>query len=184
MKTTVINLFAGPGAGKSTVASEVYSSLKRQGKDVELVREYVKDWVWEGKKIGKYDQPYIFGKQSHAESRLYGKVKYIVTDSPFFLSPFYEQVTFGTKITLEAAKLFMRYAMANDVSYFNFFLPRQGKYISKGRLQTSRKAKELDRKLFAFLDGLDIPLFTVNSSLDERAEEILAILQVMERTPR
>jgi len=42
MKTKVINLFAGPGAGKSTTAAGLFAEMKRANVDVELVTEYVK----------------------------------------------------------------------------------------------------------------------------------------------
>ena len=42
MKTIVINLIGSPGTGKSTLASELFSKMKWQGYDVELVSEYAK----------------------------------------------------------------------------------------------------------------------------------------------
>jgi hypothetical protein len=173
MKTTVINLFAGPGVGKSTVASELYSVLKKKGEDVELVREYVKDWAWEGKVPGKFDQPYIFGKQLHLESRLYGKVRFIITDSPFLFSPFYEKISFGTQITLEAAKLFTVYAQSNGVSYINFFIARHGKYNKKGRFQTEKQARKVDADLLEFLRKQNLPIFLIDSKPNKRVENIL-----------
>ena len=85
-KTTIINLYGGPGTGKSTSAAYFYYLLKAQGKNVELVREYVKDWAWEGRKISTYDQIYFLGKQVRRESMLYGKVDWIVTDSPIMMN--------------------------------------------------------------------------------------------------
>ena len=46
MKTIVINLIGSPGTGKSTLASELFSKMKWQGYDVELVSEYAKELVW------------------------------------------------------------------------------------------------------------------------------------------
>ena len=43
----VINLFGGPGSGKSTTAASVFSKLKIMGYNVELVTEFAKDMVWE-----------------------------------------------------------------------------------------------------------------------------------------
>jgi len=48
--TRVINLLGGPGVGKSTAAAKLFAKYKDEGKSVELVREYVKDWAWEGRK--------------------------------------------------------------------------------------------------------------------------------------
>lgn len=73
-KTTIINLYGGPGAGKSTSAAFLYYLLKANGFNVELVREYVKDWAWEKRVITNYDQIYFLGKQVRRESLLYGIV--------------------------------------------------------------------------------------------------------------
>lgn len=46
MKNTIIvNLFAGPGAGKSTGAAYIFSKLKLAGIDCEYVSEFAKDKV-------------------------------------------------------------------------------------------------------------------------------------------
>jgi ATP:corrinoid adenosyltransferase len=89
--TKVINMFGGSGIGKSTTAAGLYHQMKLQGLNVELVREYVKGWAWAGTKVNTYDQVYIFGKQARSEYMLYGKVDYIVTDSPILLSPIYDR---------------------------------------------------------------------------------------------
>lgn len=46
-KCTVINLFGGPSAGKSTLAAGVFYNLKCMGINCELITEYPKDKVWE-----------------------------------------------------------------------------------------------------------------------------------------
>lgn len=45
--TIVVNLFAGPGAGKSTGAAYIFAMLKMHGIDCELVTEFAKDKTWE-----------------------------------------------------------------------------------------------------------------------------------------
>ena len=87
--TTVINLISGPGSGKSTLAAELYANMKRRHLDVEIVREVAKEWAYEGKKIGPFEQIAIIGEQIKKESSLFGKVNYIVTDSPTLLGAFY-----------------------------------------------------------------------------------------------
>lgn len=41
----VLNFFGGAGIGKSTIAADVFSKLKRKGYKTELVGEYAK-WLW------------------------------------------------------------------------------------------------------------------------------------------
>ena len=44
----LVNLFGAPGAGKSTGAAYIFSQLKMNGINAELVTEFAKDKVWEG----------------------------------------------------------------------------------------------------------------------------------------
>ena len=43
----VVNLFAGPGRGKSVMSAEVFALLKKRGINCELIQEYAKSRVWE-----------------------------------------------------------------------------------------------------------------------------------------
>lgn len=43
--STIINMCGGPGTGKSTLTAFVYYTLKSQGENVELDREYIKNWA-------------------------------------------------------------------------------------------------------------------------------------------
>jgi hypothetical protein len=90
--TTIINLWGGPGSGKSTTAAEVFAIMKHAGMSVELITEYVKAWAWRGERIGEFDDIYLFAKQSRRESACYGKVDWLITDSPLGLSAVYERL--------------------------------------------------------------------------------------------
>ena len=49
-RTLVVNLFAQPGAGKSTGAAYLFYNLKCLGVNCEYVSEFAKDKVWEENK--------------------------------------------------------------------------------------------------------------------------------------
>lgn len=150
-KTTVINLFGGSGIGKSTTAAQIFSELKVLDRDVELVREYVKNWAWQGRKPTAYDQLYIIGQQTRAESLLYHKVDLIVTDSPFLLAPFYEKYYTGEEICLPSALRFYDLAKRNGVEYRNFVLTRHKEFNPQGRFETKKQAEEIDKLIPAYL---------------------------------
>ncbi len=88
-KTTVVNIYGPPGSGKSVLAAELYVALSKQGKSVELVRECFKRYAWAGYTPTVYEQLHMISCQMKEETALYGKVDYIITDSPIVLGEFY-----------------------------------------------------------------------------------------------
>ena len=151
--TTVINLFGGSGCGKSTAAALLFSRMKLTGIHVELVREYVKYWAWNDRKVREWDQLYLLGKQSSYESMLYGKVDYIVTDSPILLAGIYQEFRSNGKDSYvsNAAQAFMAHAEEQGVTYKNFFLKRNKPFDTRGRYETEDQAKEVDRFVYDYL---------------------------------
>lgn len=157
--TKIINLYGGPGTGKSTSAAYIYWALKHADINAELVREYVKNWAWEDRKISKYDQMYFLGKQSRAESMLYGKVDYVVTDSPVLLSAYYANhyKSLVSDGVLEAVKGYYAQAAQDGHKHLHAFLNRTKPYQQAGRWQSEGDAKAIDLGIMATLDGLHIP---------------------------
>lgn len=172
--TKVINLFGGPGCGKSTLAAELFVKLKRDGKNVELVREYVKDWAWQNRKVGIYDQLHITGKQASKEVGLYGKVDVIVTDSPLLLSPFYhEYYSNRPSYVLPAVVGLMEQAQNNGVTYHNFVLSREKAYNQAGRYETEGEAIAIDEAIRDFLHTESIPFTWIVAADTIKAHLIL-----------
>lgn len=176
--TKVINLLGGSGIGKSTTAAGLFYKMKLNGMNVELVREYVKQWAWDGIQVGEYDQVYLFGKQAKYESKLYGKVDYIITDSPLLLNPVYESFYSlnGTSVTEPSVKLFLKQAKDQGVEHINILLKRQKKYDPRGRYQTEAEAKEVDRFLERKLHDWGINYITIEVSDEERVEAIIKMI--------
>lgn len=135
--TVAINLFAGPGAGKSTTAAGVFRLLKLAGKNVELVTEYAKDLTWADRRKTLDDQLYIFAKQHHRMAMCADQVDFIVTDSPLLLSSVY-----GTGQSQTFHDLVLERFRAFDNR--NFFINRTKPYQPVGRSQTEAEARALD----------------------------------------
>jgi hypothetical protein len=178
-KTVVINLFGGSGCGKSTTAALLFARMKLNGMHVELVREYVKYWAWNDRKVREWDQLYLLGKQSAYESMLYGKVDFIVTDSPILLAGIYQDYRSGglDKYVGYAAKSFMNHAKSTGVEYVNLILKRTKPFDPRGRWETEEEAKKIDEFVRNYLvdyDGIPIEVYGPNNKRDE---EILNILQ-------
>lgn len=181
MRTVVINLLGGSGCGKSTASCGLFYELKRKERNVELVREYVKAWAWEGKQVGPFDQPYIFGKQLKMETSLYGKVQYIITDSPLLLSPMYEMFyNNGESLVYESCMKHIEKAKKSNVEYLNFMLKRTKKYKQEGRYETEERAREFDQFLRDGLNRLGINYIDIESEDDQKVNEILKYISVLE----
>lgn len=149
--TLVVNLFGGPGVGKSTTAAELFSDLKKIKISCELVREYVKDWAWEERRIDPLNQLHLLGEQSYRESILYGKVSVVVTDSPLILCGFYQEYYSQQNYLTNTIKAFMAHAHEHSkVRYLNIILSRKKEYDPKGRYETEEQAIEIDRKLSCY----------------------------------
>lgn len=157
----IISLYAGPGAGKSTNAADLFATAKRAGINTELVREYVKDWAWEKRKIGVFDQLYFLGKQVRRESMLFDCVNLIVTDSPIWLCAYYAE-RYGTPALrngVEAAvRAFYDQARIEGHEHLHVWVHRAKAYVPTGRYETEEQALEVDVELRAFLEDRGIPL--------------------------
>lgn len=156
-KLKVINLFSGPGAGKSTTAAGLFYLMKIRGASVELVTEYAKEIVWDENWSGLKKQERIFTEQNNRLKRLIGKVEYAVTDSPILLSHIYasgEYLTSRNFLPLIDEE-FSRY---NNI---NFFLKRKKEYVAVGRTQTKEEAENIDRLILNLLDSKGIGYNTV-----------------------
>lgn len=140
VNTLVINLFGGPGTGKSTTMAGLFCELKNRGVNCEMAPEYAKDKVWERSTHTLDNQLYIFGKQHHRIWRLLGQVDVVITDSPLLLSLYYgnrESETFQRLVVEEHEKL----------NTWNVFLTREKPFNPAGRLQNEKEAQQIDRDL-------------------------------------
>lgn len=136
----VVNLFGAPGAGKSTGAAYIFSMLKFQGVNAEIITEFAKDKVWEenDEVFKPNNQCYLFGEQYYRLSRCKDKVDVIVTDSPLPLSILYNKGE-----VLKESFNTMVMDCFNSFNNINFFLLRDKPYNPKGRLQTESESDAL-----------------------------------------
>lgn len=163
-RSVLLNLYGGPCTGKSATAATTFATLKIRGCSAELITEYVKDWAYLQRQIGPLDQFYLFGKQLHRESRLYGKVATLVTDSPIGVSAYYASRYAAPEIG-QAIKSAHQAVRAQGLTRFvDVWLNRVGPYQQEGRYETEEEALDVDRKMKEFLTGtLGIQLHTCDA---------------------
>ena len=172
ISTLVVNLFAGPGAGKSTMCAGIFTELKWKGIECEIASEYAKDLVWEGRSDTFLDQIYIFGKQYHRVFRLLGQVEVVITDCPILLTPIYDK---EKRASLEQLVVVEHRKMRT----YNVFIKRTKPYRDKGRIHTKQEAQQIDRSVLDMLDKYDIPFEVFEGSPDGLAGVVKKILMLI-----
>ena len=177
--TTVINLLGGSGLGKSTTAADCFRLMKFDARLCELVREFVKEWAWEGKKVGEFGQSVIYGHQLERESSLYGAVDYIVTDSPLLLCVIYQQFYGGHEAIKHTVFKDLDVAKHKNVNHVNFVLKRTKPFDTRGRYETKELAMEVDDFVNAFLNYHKIPHIFLDCLDEERPYHIMNCVDVL-----
>jgi len=127
----VLNIFGGPGTGKSTTAAGLFYHMKSVGIECELIQEYAKDLTWERRYNILEDQIYVFAKQQRRIARLVEhNLDWVITDSPIPLGLVYVKPnTLGDNFSNLVMEVFNRY------ENYNFLLSRNVQYNPVGRNQ-------------------------------------------------
>lgn len=162
----VVNMFAGPGAGKSTTAAAVFAKLKRSYYNVELTTEYAKDLVWEERHKMFGEQDYILAQQNKRLRRLVGKVDIVVTDSPLLLCLSYIPENYY----ISSFRQFV-WDVFSSYNNLNIYIDREKGYVAHGRNQKPEDALELDDQTLHILQAYKVPFIRVPGN--ESAEDII-----------
>lgn len=162
----IINFFGGPGIGKSSKSAGLFSEMKKNHMDVELTYEFPKIVAWEENFSAIRDQFYITANQHRNISRLYGKVKYIIVDSPILLGLIYKN-RYGTNQTYPGefydftfdnfiVSLFKKYDSLNIVLKRNV---SEDIYDKNGRFQDLNDSINIDNEIIKNLNKNNIPYY-------------------------
>lgn len=165
-KLKVLNLYGGPGVGKSTIAAGLFYEMKKLGYKVELITEFAKDLVYSEDNTRLSDQLLVFAEQHHKIFRLKNKVDYVITDSPLNLS-----IVYNTSIDKEIYKEIVN-AVFNNYENINFFIERNDDFFQEyGRIHNLEQSKSLDEEIRQILGDY--------YSIDSKEEPIKKILRLI-----
>jgi hypothetical protein len=161
--TTVINLFGGPGSGKSTTAADLFAHMKWQNVNVELIDEYAKQLSWEKRSATLEDQLYVVAAQNRKLTRLVDQVKYIITDSPLIMAlpyckPDYYPDTFPKLV----------WDVWNGYPNINIFVKRVKPFHQVGRHHNEAQSVVLDGIIKLMLYENKVPFYEVDG--DDKAK--------------
>lgn len=173
-KTLIVNLMGSPGSGKSTMMADIFSKLKWQNIDCEMVTEFAKDLVWESRDETFKDEIYIFAKQSHRLFRINSKVDVVITDRPLILTLYYNNKYGFNSKELDALCI----SEFNKYNNLNFFLNRKKKYNPNGRNQTEEESNEIAIELEEIMTNIGIKYYAMNG--DKEAVKIIVDMIIAE----
>ena len=133
---------------------------------VEYTYEFPKEVAWEGNVSQLKDQFFITANQHRNISRLYGKVEYIIVDSPIVLGCFYEQrygEGYPASFYGESGLSKFLWNLFGQYENINILLTRNNDtYDPNGRLQNLDEAQEIDMDIKNTLINNNIPFIEFN----------------------
>ena len=172
----VVNLYAGPGAGKSTLAAYTFAKLKMAGVNCELITEFAKDKVWENNQTALANQIYVYAKQYFRIDRCCDKVDVVITDSPLILSSYYNKDN-------DIIEPFNALIAQINKKYLNldYFIRRIKPYNPIGRLQTEAQAVASDTEIKNLMAKFCVKYKEIDGELSSSDIIVNDVLSCLER---
>lgn len=173
----IVNLFAGPSAGKSTYALGAAYRLKADRWLAEYVPEYAKELTWTEDFDTLSRQLYVTSRQYRMIHIPYRKVDVIVTDSPFIIGLLYPDASNHVNEEFEEW-LIKVFGTFNNLNIFLQRNPENHVFQQEGRNQTEEQSMEKDDECLALLKRHNIPFTTVLSGRkDETLDDIITLIK-------
>lgn len=175
----LINLFGGPGIGKSSIAAGLTYKLKKKHIKCDNPYEFPKVLAWDENHSAIRDQLYVLANQHRGIVKSYGKVDYIILDSPILLSlvyrNYYRSGEYPATLYSDSFDK-MVLDIHNQYDTLNIVLNRsEGVHNEKERYQNLEQSIELDTAIENTLIENNIPYTKVNVD-DDTVNNILTIL--------
>tara|TARA_R110000803_G_scaffold37781_4_gene81558 strand:- start:23082 stop:23618 length:537 start_codon:yes stop_codon:yes gene_type:complete len=160
----LINLFGGPGIGKSGIAAGLTYELKKRHISCNQPYEYPKQLAWDQNLPAIKDQLYVFANQHRGIAQSYNKVDYIVIDSPILFSLIYKTYYnsgYPAKFYSGAFNQ-MILDLHNNYDNLNIVLERTvgGAHNKKERFQTLEESIAIDNHTLKTLNENNIPYYS------------------------
>jgi broad-specificity NMP kinase len=168
----MVNLYGGPGCGKSTLAAHIFSVLKRNNVSTELVGEFAKELIYLGNEIQLVNQVYIMGCQYRKQKDLErNNIEIAISDSPLNL-----QLVYCQNKPYFKEQTALVHKLNSEFNNIDIFVNRVKPYQTYGRVHDEIQAKHIDMLVReAMHNTFDYEVDGDTDGADEIAEEILRI---------
>jgi hypothetical protein len=174
----IINLFGGPGIGKSSIAAGITYELKKTHITVDNPYEFPKLLAWDNNMEAIKDQFYVVANQHRHIAKSFGKVDYIVVDSPILLSHVYNTYYTSDYPSNRYGESFLKFMLDLHNSYdnINILLSRSdGNHNNDERYQNLEQSLEIDYICKSVLDKNELQYHTIKVD-DNSVKEIIKLL--------
>ena len=175
----LINLFGGPGIGKSSISAGISYQLKSKHISCNNPYEFPKRLAWDNNMPAIKDQLYVLGNQHRGIAECYGKVDYIVVDSPVLFSLIYKMwysKGYPAEFYSEAFNQ-MIIDLHNNYDNLNILLERtEGVHNDDERYQNLEESIKIDAHCKKILDDNDIDYYTIKVD-DNTVSKIIKLIQ-------
>ena len=176
----IINIFGGPGIGKSSIAAGITYKLKKNHISCDQPYEFPKLLAWDDNHSAIQDQLYVLANQHRGIVKSYGKVDYIVLDSPILLSLTYRNYYKGTEYPSSLyGESFDKMVLDtfNQYDNINIVLDRaDGVHNNDERYQNLEESKELDGVIENSLIENNIPFHKIKVN-DDTVDDIMKLVK-------
>jgi nicotinamide riboside kinase len=180
MDSKLITFIGPPSSGKSTLATDVHTELKKIGKNSIFIAEVATDYIAEyGTPDSPLDQLVIFYKQLNKEKMFIGSKEYIFCDSSGLLNYFYFRTLFKNKLSNKDIAIInhMQKEILKTINQWSylFYLPPILDNVDDGiRYQNETQILNLDRWIKSYLELENINFIDLtNIELKKRTNHVL-----------
>ena len=158
MKSKLVTFIGAPSSGKSTLATDTHTELKKLGKNSIFVPEVATDYIAEyGVPNTPVDQLVIFYKQLNKEKMFIGSKDYIICDSSGILNYFYFRNLYNEKLSNKDIAVInhLQKEILKSINQWDyvFYLPPIFDNIDDGiRYQNKEQIQRIDRWIKSYLE--------------------------------
>jgi hypothetical protein len=143
----VVNLFGGPGVGKSTVAAMLFGHYKRRGLRVELAREQAKEFLYQGRPLARNQLLMIALQYQMLKDIEAAGTELVISDSALRLN-----LSYSCKLPYYQPLAALIRGLCLEFTEVDVLLKRAVPYQFHGREQGEESAREIDARMIGHFD--------------------------------